>query len=716
MKAEKMTLYYHILIFLLLATGIVIIMSLYYQSYEREFKKEVEQQLTSVGDLKVNGLVTWRDERLGDANLLYKNPAFSSLVNEFEMNPAGSKAGPKLNSWLSNLQSYFSYNRVYLLSPDGDLLFIVPNTTKEISSVVLGNITPTLESGEIKFLDFYMDENDQQIYLTLLVPVFGGETSVKPLGVVGLQVNPGDYLYPYIKEWPTSSSTAETLLVRKEEDNVLYLNELRFRPGIPLSLRLPLNMTDRPAVKAVLGQEGIVEGLDYQGSPVLADIRKIPDSPWFMVARINTSEVYRPLYLEIITLTIIVLLLVIGTGGVILLFRQRESKRFYRSQLELKAFLYESEERLRLSLDAANDGIIDWDVPSGHIIFSPRYYSMLGYDPHELPSDYSTWKSLLHPEDSEVINERICEHIRNKDTAFSYEFRLRKKSGEYIWILSRGKVARRDNEGNPVRVVGTHTDITLLKRTQEELAKKHEDLVASYEELASNEEELRNNFVELTRIEQTLRVSEERLLMAQEIGHTGCWEYYPENNTIWGSAEAMRMYGFPNEAGDLPIDEIEACIEDKERIRQVLIDFLEGKKDYDIDITVNPADGSVRRIVHSIAHLDKDADGNLVRVVGVIQDVTGQREAELKIKQAITQINRNIETLAILNDQIRNPLAVMCSISDTIGGDPGEQIIMEITRINNLVTQLDKEFLSSEKVREYLTRHCGISFDDEGPV
>jgi len=107
--------------------------------------------------------------------------------------------------------------------------------------------------------------------------------------------DPETYLYPLLNLWPTPSRTAETLLVRRDGNYALFLNELKFQKKTALNLRIPLESKDTPAVKAALGQEGIVEGRDYRGVRVIADVRAVPDSPWFLVARMDASEAFGPM-------------------------------------------------------------------------------------------------------------------------------------------------------------------------------------------------------------------------------------------------------------------------------------------------------------------------------------------------------------------------------------------------------------------------------------
>ncbi len=129
-----------------------------------------------------------------------------------------------------------------------------------------------------------------------------------------------------------------------------------------------------------------------------------------------------------------------------------------------------SEERFRLAIDAVNDGVFDFDLKRGEVYFSPRYYTMLGYEPYEMPASRATWIDLLHPEDREKTVKYVDAQIAKKES-WSSEFRLRTKSGKYCWIHGRGKVSEWDENGNPTRRTGTHKDITERKEAEFEREK-----------------------------------------------------------------------------------------------------------------------------------------------------------------------------------------------------------------------------------------------------
>ncbi|MCX6101437.1 MAG: PAS domain S-box protein, partial [Candidatus Bipolaricaulota bacterium] len=133
-----------------------------------------------------------------------------------------------------------------------------------------------------------------------------------------------------------------------------------------------------------------------------------------------------------------------------------------------------SEERLALALDATSDGIYDVDFATGVTHYSTRYAMMLGYAPDELVPSQETWERLLHPEDRERSLGRLADCLSGQTDGYEMEFRLRAKSGEWRWILSRGKVVARDAGGRALRLVGTHRDITLHVEAREALRASEE--------------------------------------------------------------------------------------------------------------------------------------------------------------------------------------------------------------------------------------------------
>jgi len=198
--------------------------------------------------------------------------------------------------------------------------------------------------------------------------------------------------------------------------------------------------------------------------------------------------------------------------------------------------LRQSEERLRLVLEANSEGVWDWDIGNQRAFFSPRYTAMLGYECEEFSQDYASWEALVHLDDLERVNQALRAHVY-EGKEYGVEFRMRKKSGEWCWILSRGTVVERSPDGRALRMVGTHLDITARKQAEERAQESEQRflLMANSAPVfiwASGQDGLRT-FVNQPWLEFTGRTSEQELGTGWAEGlhpddREGCLKVYKE--------------------------------------------------------------------------------------------------------------------------------------------------------------------------------------------
>ncbi|MGB5900341.1 MAG: PAS domain S-box protein [Geitlerinemataceae cyanobacterium] len=130
--------------------------------------------------------------------------------------------------------------------------------------------------------------------------------------------------------------------------------------------------------------------------------------------------------------------------------------------------LQNSEERWQLALQGTGDGIWDWNPVTNEVFFSVRWKEMLGYAEDEIDNHIEEWSSRVHPEDLAAVMAAVQAHLARQTPFYMTEHRMRCKDGSYKWILDRGQ-AQWDAGGNPVRVVGSHTDISDRKQSEEAL-------------------------------------------------------------------------------------------------------------------------------------------------------------------------------------------------------------------------------------------------------
>ena len=360
-------------IFVCLAAGIVATGYLYYRNHGRHFSAEVGRQLSAIADLKASELVQWRKERLEDAGTLFHNAAFTTLVRRFFEQPDDVDGRRQLQEWIGRIQTNSQYDRVVLLDARGVLRLSAPDTPEPLGAHLVGDAAAVLRSRQVTLVDFHRDSPTGPIHLGLLVPILDESNAGNPLGVLIFRIDPATYLYPFIQRWPIPSLTAETLLVRREGDEVVFLNELRFQRNTALTRRPLSSQKAMPAARAALGQEGIMDGIDYRGVPVEAALRAIPDSPWFLVARMDIAEVYAPLREQLTLVVALISALLVGAGaGIALLWRQQRV-RYYQERAEAAV-------RFRRLFEAARDGILILNAETGMIVeVNPFLVEMLGY-------------------------------------------------------------------------------------------------------------------------------------------------------------------------------------------------------------------------------------------------------------------------------------------------------------------------------------------------
>ncbi len=509
---ERPALTLFVLILVALIGGIAAVAYTSYINYERHFRAQVERQLTAIIELKVSELTAWRAGRLADAEVLRQNRVFAELAQRFLEDPNDLQAEQRLREWLDSLRRAYRYDRIYLLDADGVERLAIPEMDEPTPSHLARNATAVLASGEVASLDFHQEPDESAIHLALLVPLYMSQDRQRPLGVVVLSIDPEVDLYPYLRRWPTSSATAETLLVRREGEYVLFLNPLRFRPDAALHLRIPLQNTDVLAVKAVLGQRGVLEGLDYRGRPVIGAAQAIPNSPWILVARMDTAEAYSPLRQRLRETAAFFGVLIAAAGAGLGMLWRRQRLLYYQRQLEAAHALRASEERFRSVVNSMNDIVFTLDREQRHTgVFGP-------------------WvaRSGLTPE---FFLGRSARDLFGAEAAAVHEEANRRAlAGEYViydWSTPGADGMRyfqtslsplHDASGAIVGVVGVGREITERKRQEQELPAAQAEL----QRLLANADQSRRVLLSVVEdqraAEEALRENNRRLVILHRVG------------------------------------------------------------------------------------------------------------------------------------------------------------------------------------------------------
>ncbi len=355
--------------------------------YERQAAavwRDAGESVSAVADLKLQQIAQWRRERLADAQVIRQSPNTVRGLELFVTGHPSAEDVAQLQEWLRTF-TVRGYAHAALVDAAGRVLveYGVPGHAADPGTRAIA--ATALRSGAIAFGDLHRLGADGPVRLDLVAPLLPLEGKIRrPFGAVVLQIDPGQFLYPLLDAWPSPSRTAEVLLVRREADSVLFLNDLRHRRGTALRLRWPLADTALAGVQAALGRKGLVEARDYRGTAVLAALRQVPDARWALVAKIDAAEVREPLRARTRSLALLLLALVVGAAAVVWALWRLRTLRHYRD-------LYESEARRRaLSLHYesltrhANDMIFLAEGDGRIVDANERAVETYGYSRDEL--------------------------------------------------------------------------------------------------------------------------------------------------------------------------------------------------------------------------------------------------------------------------------------------------------------------------------------------
>lgn len=321
-----------ILLLVILGTGI-----LFYQSQEGQVKAGVTTDLTAIQTLKGYQIAAWREDRLYDARVLSSSAFFIGGVDHY-LTYGDDESKNTILIRLREMNTSPQYDNVLLVDSNGTVRLSLDPSVTSVSLPVIDQVNASIRSGNVTLTDFYRMPGASHASMDVIAPLRMTRAGVSaPVGAVLLSINPDGFLYPFIQAWPVPSRSAETLLVEREGDHVLYLNELRHQNNTALNLTIPLTQTDVPAVKAVLGTTGAFTGKDYRGVDVISSLGPVPGSPWYIVAKVDTAEAYSSW--QSFSALIIVLVAITLGGAVIIvgLFWQRRQKSYYRSLYSAEA-------------------------------------------------------------------------------------------------------------------------------------------------------------------------------------------------------------------------------------------------------------------------------------------------------------------------------------------------------------------------------------------
>lgn len=459
---------------LLVAVTVALIGYELYRRQNTELRTAAWAQLDGIARLKAEGVGSWLHERMGDATVLQHDPLVERSIVALANNGSNAALTVAMGPFFATLRDEYGYAQVVIVDSQNRVRLSLPAGAGALQPIDLQTIAAARRGDAVASSNLVRGAGGAPM-LELAVPFVTRDGSRQfAAGTLLLRINPRTFLYPYIQTWPGSSASGETLLVRRQGDSVVYLNDLRFRPRAALSLTYPLSDRTLPAVKAALGFVGVTTGEDYRGKAVLAAIQAVPGSDWLIVAKIDQQEVYAPIRALTVTSIVALVGVVVSSGLVILLLwwgRERITLRRERDQVRE---LFASRRMLSLVLDNIPDRVFWKDLRGRYLGGNRAFAADAGLDdPRDIvgkDDEAFSWRVAVdryRAGDAEVL-------ASGRAKVGFEETQLRHDGTEMT--ISLTKVPLRDQAGKTIAVLGTYADITERKQMLDNLERLNSEL------------------------------------------------------------------------------------------------------------------------------------------------------------------------------------------------------------------------------------------------
>ncbi len=431
-----------------------------------DIERETYEDLELVARLKAEQIEHWLAVRRTDVDDLATSPGLIGRIRRLIQGKADAQEIALVKDRFRRLVENHGYNRILLLDEQGRVV-LAQGETRDLSPATIELAMLSIGSRQVQRSELRRDQAGA-VFLEWVLPVVAPDASgPQAVAALALRVAAADFLYPLINNRQTASASAETLVVRRDGDSVLFLNDLRHRPDTALTLRQPANKPSLPAAVAIqTAQPGTLRGRDYRDVEVLAAYRPVAGTDWRLIAKVDRDEVLAPLRHTLYWIGLIAL----GAVAAIMVALWLVWRQYQRAQaLEMLAQRDEADRLVAALVDNSADAIFVKDLEGRYLLLNPETARVIG----------KTVAQALGRDDTALFPAQQAEMIRANDHRViaenriqTFEERLASVDGERTFLATKGPL--RDADGRVVGMFGISRDITGRKRAEEILAAQNQ--------------------------------------------------------------------------------------------------------------------------------------------------------------------------------------------------------------------------------------------------
>ncbi len=450
----------------LVLTAIIII---YAAGQKQRILGDAETEMEAVANLKSQQVSDWKKERLNDANLIHENVTLVEHIDAMFIKDNSEREKSRLIQLLTTLIESYDFGGAVLLDAGGNPGIAVPPEEAVMGEYLRANVTKVISNPVISLSDFHTAKVVNYFHLDLLIPMkmpYEGDTVLA--GVLVLRVDPEKELFPMLSMWPTPGSTAECILFRFEGDSVVYLNGAHLA-GYDKPVTFAAGELERSVMRPQTEGRETRTFTDYTGTEVVASVKKVPGTDWYLIAKKETPEILDRFMYEITMLWLIMGCVYLALAGMAWLIIKSTKARYIREKQQEELNRQAIMKHFDFVMKHGNDIILLIDSDMNIVESNERAVETYGYPREKLLG--MSISDLRTPDETPLL----AEHVRVlNETGSSYI--------ETVHLRSDGTTFPIEISAYTVEVEGKRfyqsigRDITDRKRTEEEMRESNKKL------------------------------------------------------------------------------------------------------------------------------------------------------------------------------------------------------------------------------------------------
>ncbi|MFA7350621.1 MAG: PAS domain S-box protein, partial [Methylotenera sp.] len=568
-------------------------------------EKEAFQDLEVVVRLKAEQIEHWLTEQSSDAKGLTASVGLNNRIHKVAQGKASALERGLILERFKSFIADESYHSIVLLDQQGNVL-LAQGEHLALTPEIRDLNTLAIRSMQLQRRQLFQDEAGKARIDWLLPVVVKEAQGEHAVASILLSTIADDFLYPLIQTWPSASASAEILLVRRDGNAVVFLNELRHRKNTAFTLKFSLDSSTLPETIAIkANRSGEFSGKDYRGVEVLSAYRPIAGTDWMLVAEIDRDEVFAPIWRSMYWISLIAFAAVASIMMALWLLWSQQQRT---QQLTLLAQKSQSNQLVAAIADNSSDAIYIKDLAGRYLLVNPTAALALGGS-----SEYVLGKTddeLLAPAQAKMLRANDL-HAIQTGVLNTYEENVNTPDGVRTYSAAKGVI--RDAQGNVTALFGISRDMTERKVMEDMLQ------------------------------ENTFRLNE-----AERIANLGSWSLDHQTGGLTWSDHIYQLFEMNPEKFSATYAAFLNAIhpDDRDAVNVAFANSLTTQTPYNITHRLLMADGRTKWVEERCDTKFDEAGKPLVSH-GTVQDITAHIQAEAEIATARDLLLKVIDTAPI---------------------------------------------------------------------